>query len=129
MRRLFQRLLGSSALIAALAIQTTPDAVAQQDYPNKPIRVIASSGPGGISDIFIRVVGEEFAKRTGQPLVVENRAGGAFNIGARACAESPPDGYTVCIMPNEPVTYNKHLFLNLNYDPETQIRRSPICSS
>jgi tripartite-type tricarboxylate transporter receptor subunit TctC len=112
--------LAISAALTAAALLAGP-AAAQQDYPNKPIRVIASSGPGGISDIFIRVVGEEFAKRTGQPLVVENRAGGAFNIGARACAESPPDGYTICIMPNEPVTYNKHLFLNLNYDPETQI--------
>jgi tripartite-type tricarboxylate transporter receptor subunit TctC len=38
--------------------------------------------------------------------VIENRSGGNFNIGSRACAESPPDGYTICIMSNEAVTYN-----------------------
>ena len=79
------------------------------------------SGPGGISDIFIRILGDELAKRWGQPLIVENRAGGAFNIGARACAEAAPDGYTICILPNEPMTYNKHLFKNLAYDLDTQI--------
>jgi tripartite-type tricarboxylate transporter receptor subunit TctC len=109
-----------SAAAAVLALGT-PQALAQQDYPNKPIRVIAASGPGGISDIFIRVVGEEFSKRLGQPLIVENRSGGMFNIGTRACAEAAPDGYTICIVPNEPVTYNKHLFKNLGYDPETQV--------
>src|SRR5262245_36437728 len=95
---------------AAFAALGTSGAAAQQDYPNKPIRVIAGSGPGGISDIFIRVMGDELSKRWGQPLIVENRAGGAFNIAGRACAEAAPDGYTICILPNEPVTYNKHLF-------------------
>ena len=57
-----------------------------QDFPNKPVRVIASSSAGGISDIFIRIVGEELHKKWGQPLVVENRPGGQFNIGAKACA-------------------------------------------
>jgi tripartite-type tricarboxylate transporter receptor subunit TctC len=106
--------------VLALALPV-PGANAQQEYPNKPIRVIAASGPGGISDIFIRVVGEEFVKRTGQPLIVENRSGGMFNIGTRACAEAAPDGYTICIVPNEPVTYNKHLFQNLGYDPENGV--------
>jgi tripartite-type tricarboxylate transporter receptor subunit TctC len=108
--------------VAALAMAgALASAVQAQDYPNKPIRVIAGSGPGGISDIFIRVMGDELSKRWGQPLIVENRAGGAFNIAGRACAEAAPDGYTICILPNEPVTYNKHLFRNLAYDPETQI--------
>src|SRR5215831_8649006 len=71
-----------------------------QDYPSKPIRVIASSAPGGISDIFMRAVGEELTKRWGQPIVIENRAGGGMNIGGRACAEAPPDGTTICILSN-----------------------------
>ena len=57
-------------------------------FPNKPVRVIASSSAGGISDIFIRIVGEELHKKWGQPLVVENRPGGQFNIGAKACADA-----------------------------------------
>lgn len=109
-----------SCLLAAFVAQAAPPAAAQ-DYPNKPIRVIGASGPGGISDIFIRVLGEELHKRLGQPIIVENRPGGAFNIAARACAEATPDGYTLCIMPNEAVTYNQHLYRNLPYNAETQI--------
>ena len=113
-----------SWLVAAAIALGAPPAAAQEaakDYPNKPIRVIAASGPGGISDVFIRVLGEELTKKWGHALVVENRQGGAFNIAARACAEAPTDGYTICIMPNEAVTYNMHLFKNLPYDAEKQI--------
>ena len=70
-----------------------------QDYPSRPIRVIATSSAGGTSDIFMRALGEELHRRLGQPIIVENRPGGAFNIGARACAEAAPDGYTICIIP------------------------------
>ena len=89
-----------------------------QDYPSRPIRVIVASSAGGTSDVFMRAVAEQFQKRTGQPLVIENRSGGAFNIAARACTEAPPDGYTLCVMPNEPVTYNLFLFKNLGFDPD-----------
>ncbi|HEY5963232.1 MAG TPA: tripartite tricarboxylate transporter substrate binding protein [Xanthobacteraceae bacterium] len=92
-----------------------------QAYPTKPMRVIASSAPGGISDIFMRALGEELQKRWGQPVVIENRSGGNFNIGSRACAESPPDGYTICIMSNEAVTYNLYLYKNLPVDVERAI--------
>ena len=87
-----------------------------QDYPTRPIRAIATSSAGGISDIFMRVIGEELNKRWGQPIVVENRAGGQFNIGAKACAEAAPDGYTICIMPADVLQYNRHVIRNLNYD-------------
>ena len=67
-------------------------------------------------DIFIRVLGDELTKKWGQPLIIENRPGGAFNIGARACAEAAPDGYTICILPSDVLTYNRFLFKNLTYD-------------
>ena len=102
----------------ALALSGTAPA---QDYPSKPIRVIASSAAGGISDIFMRTVGEELHKRWGQPIVIENRAGGGMNIGGRACAEAPPDGYTICIMSNEVVTYNQLLYRNVGFDAEKSI--------
>jgi tripartite-type tricarboxylate transporter receptor subunit TctC len=99
-----------SALVAPLSVATA------QDYPNKPVRVIASSSAGGISDIFIRVLGDELQKKWGHPLVVDNRPGGSFNIGARACAEAAPDGYTICILPSDVLQYNRFLFKNLPYD-------------
>ena len=61
---------------------------------------------------------DELHKSLGQPFIVENRPGGAFNIGARACAEAPPDGYTLCIIPGEPLVFNQFLFKSLAFDPE-----------
>ena len=101
--------------VLALALAAVSP-VAAQDFPNKPVRVIASSSAGGISDIFIRIVGEELHKKWGQPLVVENRPGGQFNIGAKACADAAPDGYTICILPSDVLQYNRHVFRSLNYD-------------
>src|SRR5215468_5581499 len=89
-----------------------------QDYPNRPIRVIVTTSPGGISDVFLRALGEALHQRLGQPLVVENRAGGNMTIGARACTEAAADGYTLCVMPGEPLTYNQFQFKNLPYDPD-----------
>jgi tripartite-type tricarboxylate transporter receptor subunit TctC len=80
--------------------------------------VIVTTSPGGISDVFLRALGEQLHQRLGQPIVVENRAGGNMIIGARACAEAPPDGYTLCVMPGEPLTYNQFQFKNLPYDPD-----------
>jgi tripartite-type tricarboxylate transporter receptor subunit TctC len=104
------------ALFGAFAVLAPLSAAAAQDYPNKPVRVIASSSAGGISDIFIRVLGDELQKKWGQPLVVDNRPGGSFNIGARACADAAPDGYTICILPSDVLQYNRFQFKNLPYD-------------
>jgi tripartite-type tricarboxylate transporter receptor subunit TctC len=88
-----------------------------QDYPSRPVKAIVAVGAGGTGDIFMRVLGEELYRRWGQPVVVENRPGGASNIGARACAEASPDGYTICIMPGEPLGYNQFLYKKLAFDP------------
>jgi tripartite-type tricarboxylate transporter receptor subunit TctC len=88
------------------------------DYPSRPIRVIAATSPGGTSDIFVRALGEEFQKRTGQPLIVENRSGGGMNIGGKACADAPNDGYTICILPNETLALNQFMFKRSTYNPE-----------
>jgi tripartite-type tricarboxylate transporter receptor subunit TctC len=103
-------------LVAALTILPVP--AAAQDYPTRPVRVIATSSAGGTSDIFMRALGDELQKSLGQPFIVENRPGGAFNIGARACAEAATDGYTLCIIPGEPLVFNQFLFKSLGFDPE-----------
>jgi tripartite-type tricarboxylate transporter receptor subunit TctC len=113
-----QRSILIAPLIAALFV---PSAAVAQDYPAKPIRVIASSAPGGISDLFMRTLGDELTRRWGQPIVIENRVGGGMNIGGRACAEAPPDGATICIMANEVVTYNQYLYKNPGFDAEKSI--------
>jgi tripartite-type tricarboxylate transporter receptor subunit TctC len=105
-----------AVLFAALVALILP--AAAQDYPTKPIHVITTSSAGGISDIFMRVLGEEMHKRLGQPIIIENRPGGAGNIATRACTEAAPDGYTICIINADPLIYNQFLFKNLPFDPE-----------
>ena len=66
----------------------------------------------------MRALGDELHKRWGQPIVVENRPGGMQNLGARACTEAPPDGYTICILNAEPIAYNQFLLKSMPFDPE-----------
>ena len=101
---------------ALVALSAWP--AAAQTYPTRPIRVIVTTSPGGISDVFVRALSEPLHKRLGQPVVVENRPGGFMILGARACAEAPPDGYTFCVMPGEPLTYNQFTQKSLPYDPD-----------
>jgi tripartite-type tricarboxylate transporter receptor subunit TctC len=100
-----------------------------QDYPTRTIRVIIPLAAGGGGDIFTRALADELQKALGQSVVVENRPGGALNIGARACAEASPDGYTLCVLSSEPVIYNQFLFKSLPFDPDRTSSRSTSCSS
>ena len=93
-----------------------------QDYPTRPIKAVTTTSAGGISDVFMRALGDELHKRLGQPIVVDNRPGGMQNLGARACAEAPPDGYTVCILNAEPMAYNQFLFKTMPFDPEKGVQ-------
>jgi tripartite-type tricarboxylate transporter receptor subunit TctC len=107
------------AVVALLAVVAgAPSAAQAQDYPTRPIRALTTTSAGGISDIFMRALGDELYKRWGQPIVVDNRPGGMQNLGARACAEAPPDGYTICILNAEPVAYNQFLLKSMPFDPE-----------
>jgi tripartite-type tricarboxylate transporter receptor subunit TctC len=112
-----QRLVCVGALAAAAALPIASQAGAQ-DYPTRPIRALTATSAGGTSDVFMRLIGDEISKRWGQPIVVENRPGGGMNIGGRACAEAPNDGYTICILPPETLAYNQFLFKKLPFDPE-----------
>jgi tripartite-type tricarboxylate transporter receptor subunit TctC len=114
MRRMF-----GMTLVAASAMWLMGVAAASaQDWPTRPVRIIIPLGPGGGGDVFTRLLAEELHKSLGQPFIVENRPGGGLNIGTRACAESAPDGYTLCVLSGEPVIYNQFLFKNLPFNPE-----------
>ncbi len=113
------RMLAVLLVVVTLAMLVPVQAPAQaQDYPAKTVRVIIPLGPGGGGDIFARALADELQKRLGRSFVVENRTGGGLNIGTRACAESPPDGYTICVISNEPIVYNRFLFKSLPFNPE-----------
>ena len=115
--------ISSMTLVVAAMLSPSIPAVAQPgDYPNRPIRAITTTSAGGLSDLFMRALGEELRVRTGQPLIVDNRPGGAMNVGTRACTESPPDGYTICITNADAMAYNQFLFKKMPFDPETQLQ-------
>jgi tripartite-type tricarboxylate transporter receptor subunit TctC len=108
----------SLALLVVLAI-AAPAAAA--DYPARPIRAIASQGPGGLSDIWMRALAEELGLLLGQSVVVEDRMGAAGSIGARVCAEAPPDGYTICILPAEAMVINPVISPIAGFDPRERL--------
>jgi tripartite-type tricarboxylate transporter receptor subunit TctC len=107
------RMLGLLAGMAmALAIP-----VAAQEYPTKPIRIVVPFGPGTATDIVARTVGAELANKTGQPVVIENKAGAEGQIGAQAAATAAPDGYTLFITTQTTQAMNVHIYKSLPYDP------------
>jgi tripartite-type tricarboxylate transporter receptor subunit TctC len=65
----------------------------------------------------MRALGDKLGARLGRPIVVENRPGGMQNIGARACQDSAPDGYTICIINADPMIYNQFLIKEMPFDP------------
>lgn len=87
-----------------------------QDYPNKPIRLILAYAAGGAMDLSGRVIAPILQQQMGQPVIVENRTGGAGNIGAEAVAKAAPDGYTILFFADA-YTIAPSLFAKLNYDP------------
>ena len=107
-----------SAALGAAAAQTA----LAQDWPTRPVKAITTTSAGGLSDIFMRALGEELRQKWGQPLIIENRPGGAMNLGTRACADSAPDGYTICITNADAMLYNQFLFKTLPFNPETSLQ-------
>jgi tripartite-type tricarboxylate transporter receptor subunit TctC len=86
-----------------------------EDYPNKPIRLVAPFSPGGATDVLARIVGQKINERLGQPVVIENRVGAGGNIGAEQVARAAPDGYTL-LMGGVPHAIAASLYAKLGYD-------------
>jgi tripartite-type tricarboxylate transporter receptor subunit TctC len=84
-------------LLVALFCAALAGTAAAQDYPSRPITLIAPFAPGGSTDLVGRVVSEGLKARLGQPVTVENKAGGTGAIGTREMVKSTPDGYTLLI--------------------------------
>ena len=104
--------------LAALACVSNV-APAQQNYPNRPIRLIVPYPPGGPTDLIGRTVNDLLARRLGQTVVVDNRGGAATVIGAEIAARSPPDGYTLLVATVTTLAVNPALSPRLPYHPIT----------
>jgi tripartite-type tricarboxylate transporter receptor subunit TctC len=86
-----------------------------QNYPTRPVRIIAPTAPGGAPDILARLIGPWLSARLGQQFVIENRPGGGSNIGTEAVVRAPPDGYTLLLV-STTNAINATLYDRLNFD-------------
>jgi len=109
------------SLIAALGVApaaTLLPRAAFAAYPDRPIHLIVPFAPGGNADIVGRLVGEQMSKALGQPVVVDNKGGAGGSIGAENVARATPDGYTLLVGSNGPLTVNPFVQAHLPYDPQ-----------
>lgn len=112
-------------LINALVTITIPFGVfnaasAQGTYPDRPIKIVVPFAPGGIADGTARLIASELSNNLGQPVIVENRPGGAAIIGTQLVAKAPADGYTL-LMATTNVSTNPALYKKLPYDADKDL--------
>ena len=107
----------AAALGAAPAVILLPRA-AFAAYPDRPIHLIVPFAAGGNADIVGRIVGERISNALGQPVIVDNRGGAGGSIGAEAVARATPDGYTLFVGSNGPLTVNPFVQAKMPYDPQ-----------
>jgi tripartite-type tricarboxylate transporter receptor subunit TctC len=108
-------------LLAATAGTLSAPALAQPAWPDRPTRIIVGYPPGGSLDVLSRLMGEQLSRRSGQPVVVENRPGAAGNIGADAVAKAAPDGATIGTLGFGIPLVAPILYSRLPFDPEKDL--------
>jgi tripartite-type tricarboxylate transporter receptor subunit TctC len=106
------------AMLLGMAVALAAVPASAQTYPDKPIRMIVSIAAGSVTDVIMRAVANELAPRLGQQIVIENKGGASGIPAAQACATSPPDGYTLCVIYHSTLVFNPLLFDKLPYDPD-----------
>jgi tripartite-type tricarboxylate transporter receptor subunit TctC len=105
------------ATLAAAPFVTLASRPVFAAYPDRPIRLVVPFAPGGNADLVGRLLSESMSPTLGQSIVVENRAGAGGSLGAGVVATSAPDGYTLLIGSNGPLTVNPFMQAKLSYDP------------
>ena len=105
--------------VVYLVLALIPGAVWGQQFPSKPIKIIAPFAPGGGTDFIARVAAQKLSERLHQAVIVENRPGAGGNLGAEIALKSAPDGYTLLLIAGS-YTVNPSLY-KLSFDPVNDI--------
>lgn len=105
------------AFASALTVGDVSPAAAQ-GFPDKTVKIIVPTAPGGAIDTTARVIGEKLQAKWGKPVIIENRPGAAMRIGADAVAKAPADGYTLLVAHDGTMAINPVAFPDLPYDPQ-----------
>ena len=108
---------GLTAFVAGLFLLAVSLASFAQDFPARPLKIVVPLAPGGGTDFFGRLLAGKLSENLGQPVLVENRPGGATMIGAEAVAKAPADGHTLLLSALTTYAVNPHLFRKMPYDP------------
>ncbi len=103
------------ALVAAVTLACV--AAQAQTWPDRPITLVVPSSPGGSTDLSARLIGEPLSKALGQPIVIDNKAGAAGNLGTEAVARAKPDGYTLLMQYSGYHVGNPALFPQIRWSP------------
>ena len=104
--------------IAVAAAISFSFAAMAQEYPAKPVKMVVPFPPGGGTDILARIISDKLQSRWGQPVLVDNRAGAAGNIGSELVSRSAPDGYTLLFATQGQLAISKGLYAKLPFDPD-----------
>ena len=97
------------------------DRAGAQNYPDKPIKIIVPSAPGGPTDLPARLASQILQPKFGQPVVIENRPGAGGAIGARAVMAAPPDGYTLLAGNTSVLAVYPAVAASAGYDPAQEV--------
>lgn len=106
----------TSRFALMLLVGTMASAAQAQNYPSKAVRLVVPFAAGGSTDIIGRTLAQKLNEMWGQPVIVDNRAGGSTVIGTEIVAKAPPDGHTLLVTP-APFTIVPSLATKLPYDP------------
>lgn len=106
------------ALLAALAVGVAAPAAAQS-YPSRPVTMVVGFPPGGNTDLMARALQNDLAKALGQSVIISNKGGAAGTIGLLDVVRAEPDGHTIAMTPNNPLTAQPHMQPNLRYGMDT----------
>lgn len=120
-----RRMLG---YLGAIGMQSTLPALAQSDYPNRPIRIVLGLPAGGAADIVVRALAQELEQTLKQPVLVDNKPGGLFQIAVQAVASAPADGHTLLYINSSFVTVQavqKKFDLARQFQPLTLTGETP----